>query len=311
MSIADPQFAGVGRVVTDGNAAGDVNWATRTMDFGRLTKPGLTALAVAATFVGFWMGAPADWPSGALLGTLMGALAVGAGANALNQHQERDRDALMTRTRDRPLPAGRLTPVEAHCFGFLLAWCGIGFLVIYANVVSALVGLATLLTYLYVYTPLKAVSPWSTLVGAVPGALPILIGWTAATGTVGATAWCLFAIVFVWQIPHFMAIGWYYRDDYRRGGYPIGPVLDRRGFETGLHAVACCVLLIPVSLGLTMTGAAGSTYRIGALALGGVMIALAAAMMISRSARSARRLFWASIVYLPAIMTLMMLDKQG
>lgn len=305
MSIADQQLAGVRSVVTH------VNWATRTLDFARLAKPGLTALAVAATFVGYWMGNSGDSHPGALLGTLIGALAIGAGANALNQYLERDRDALMTRTRDRPLPAGRLTPGEAHCYGFLLAWCGLGFLVLYAGLISAVVGLATLLSYLYVYTPLKAISPWSTIVGAVPGALPVLIGWTAATGGIDTTGLCLFAIVFVWQIPHFMAIGWYYREDYRRAGYPIWPVIDARGIKTGLQAVIFSLILIPVSLLPTMVGAAGSTYLVGALASGFFMVAVAVALTVTRSASSARRLFWTSIVYLPVIMALMMLDKQG
>lgn len=311
MSIADQPVADVR------SALADVNLATRIMDFARLGKPGLTALAVVATFFGYWMGAAGELQPGVLLGTLMGALAIGAGANALNQYLERDRDALMERTRDRPLPAGRLTPVEAHCFGFLSAWCGLGFLVIYAGSIPAAAGLVTLLLYLYVYTPLKAISPWSTIVGAVPGALPVLIGWTAATGTIsttgaiGKTGLCLFAIVFVWQIPHFMAIGWYYRDDYRRAGYPIWPVVDASGIKTGLQAVIFSLILIPVSLLPTMVGAAGSTYLIGALVSGFLMVIVALAMTVSRSASSARRLFWMSIVYLPVVMALMMLDKQG
>ena len=305
MSIADQQVAVVR------SALAGVNLATRTMDFARLAKPGLTALAVVATFFGYWMGAAGDLHPGALVGTLIGAVMIGAGANALNQYLERDRDALMKRTRNRPLPAGRLTPVEAHCFGFLLAWCGLGFLVIYAGPISAAAGLATLLSYLYVYTPLKAISPWSTMVGAVPGALPVLIGWTAATGAIGTTGLCLFAIVFVWQIPHFMAIGWYYREDYRRAGYPIWPVVDARGIKTGLQAVIFSLILIPVSLLPTMVGAAGSAYLVGALASGFFMVAVAVAMTVTRSASSARRLFWTSIVYLPIIMALMMLDKQG
>ena len=305
MSIADQQLAGVRSVVAH------VNWATRAMDFARLTKPGLTSLAVAAAFVGSWMGAEGDMQPGVLLGTLIGAVMIGAGANALNQYLERDRDALMTRTADRPLPAGRLTPAEAHCFGFLLACCGVGFLVPYAGLISAVVGLATLLSYLYVYTPLKAISPWSTIVGAVPGALPVLIGWTAATGGIGSTGLCLFAIVFVWQMPHFLAIGWYYRDDYRRAGIPIWPVVDAHGIKTGLQAVIFSLILIPVSLLPTMIGATGSTYLVGALVSGVFMVAVAVVMTVTRSASSARRLFWTSIVYLPVIMALMMLDKQG
>ena len=305
MSIADQQLAGVRSTVAD------VNLATRMMDFARLGKPGLTALAVVATFFGYWMGASGDWRPGVLLGTLIGALAIGAGANALNQYLERDRDALMKRTRDRPLPAGRLTPVEAHCFGFLSAMCGPGFLMIYAGSICAAAGLATLLSYLYVYTPLKAISPWSTMVGAVPGAMPVLIGWTAATGAIGTTGLCLFAIVFVWQIPHFMAIGWYYREDYRRAGFPIWPVVDARGIKTGLQAVVFSLILIPVSLLPTLIGAAGSSYFVGALVSGSFMVVVAVAMTITRSANSARRLFWTSIVYLPVIMALMMLDKQS
>ncbi len=305
MSIADQPVADVR------SAVADVNLPARIMDFARLGKPGLTTLAVVATFFGYWMGAAGELQPGVLLGTLMGALAIGAGANALNQYLERDRDALMERTRDRPLPAGRLTPVEAHCFGFLSAWCGLGFLVIYAGSIPAAAGLVTLLLYLYVYTPLKAISPWSTIVGAVPGALPVLIGWTAATGAIGTTGWCLFAIVFVWQIPHFLAIGWYYRDDYRRAGYPIWPVVDARGIKTGLHAVTFCLILIPISLWPTRLGAAGSIYWVGALVSGCFMVAAAVAMTITRSPSSARRLFWTSIVYLPVVMALMMLDKQG
>ncbi|MCH7702993.1 MAG: protoheme IX farnesyltransferase, partial [Planctomycetes bacterium] len=289
----------------------DVNLVARVVDFARLTKPGLTSLAVAAAFVGYWMGVDGGLQPSVLVGTLIGAVLIGAGANTLNQFLERQRDALMTRTANRPLPAGRLTPAEAHCFGFLLAWCGVAFLLPYAGWLSAAMGLATLLSYLYVYTPLKAISPWSTIVGAVPGALPVLVGWTAATGTIGSTGLCLFAIVFVWQIPHFMAIGWYYREDYRRAGYPIWPVVDARGIKTGLQAVIFSLILIPVSLLPTMVGAAGSAYLVGALASGFFMVAVAVAMTVTRSASSARRLFWTSIVYLPIIMALMMLDKQG
>ena len=276
-------------------------------DYLALTKPRLNLLVVATSAAGYYLGASgatAMWP---LVQAVAGTTLVAAGAAALNQVYERDTDALMRRTRFRPLPDGRVSVPDARLFGWLLAAAGLVTL-LFANVVSAAIALTTLLTYLAVYTPLKRRSTQATLVGAVPGALPPLIGWAAATGGMSLGGWALFAIVFLWQIPHFMAIAWMYREDYGRAGFPLLPVIEADGRRAGRQALAYAALLLPASLVPSWAGLAGWIYFGTAAVLGLALVVLAARFSNDRSDRTARALFYGSITYLPLLWAAMILD---
>jgi heme o synthase len=214
----------------------------------------------------------------------------------------------MRRTRMRPLPDQRVTAPEAAVFGVVLSGAGLGVLAFATNWVAAALALATLLIYLVVYTPMKRTSTLSTLVGAVPGALPAVIGWSAARGDIAIGGWTLFAIVFLWQIPHFMAIAWMYREDYRSAGFPMLPVVEPDGLRTGQQALLYAAALLPVSIGPSVVGLAGWAYFWIALALGTVLLVLSARFARARTDRSARILFFASIIYLPLIWAAMVLD---
>jgi protoheme IX farnesyltransferase len=229
----------------------------------------------------------------------------------LNQVVERDTDALMRRTADRPIPAGRVDPDAALGLGVVLAVAGMGWLALAANPLAALLGAATLAGYLFVYTPLKRVSSLATLVGAVPGAMPPLIGWAAARGSLGAGAWALFGILFLWQLPHFLAIAWMYRADYQRGGMPMLPVIDPGGSRTGRQSVLYAAALVPVSLAPTALGLTGAVYFAGALALGLAFFGVALAFQRALSNQAARRLLLVSVLYLPAVLAVMLLDRLG
>jgi protoheme IX farnesyltransferase len=235
-------------------------------------------------------------------------LVVLTSAAVLNQVYERDTDARMRRTRSRPLPDGRVGATEAGIFGAVLAGCGLAVLAVSANMAAALLALATLVIYLVVYTPMKRRSPAATLVGAVPGALPPLIGWAAAHGGASLGGWTLFGIVFLWQIPHFMAIAWLYRDDYKSAGFPMLPVVEPSGRRTGQHAVLYAAALVPVSLTPSFVGISGTIYFWVALALGLALLGLAAAFAAGRSERAARWLFFGSITYLPLLWAAMVFD---
>ncbi len=284
-----------------------VRW--RVFDFLALAKPRLNGLVVATTCVGFYLGTGAVLDLVALVSTVVGTGLVAAGSAALNQVAERDIDALMTRTRKRPLPDGRLQPVEARWFGAICAAGGLACLTVGSNLTAGAVALATLVTYLVVYTPLKRRSPMSTLVGAVPGALPPLIGWAAARGELGAPAWTLFAIVFVWQIPHFFAIAWIYRDDYARASLPMLPVVEPDGRLTGVFAALFAVILLPVSMLPVLVGIAGTIYMGGALVFGVAFAALAFRFATQRTQGHARWLFVGSLIYLPALWVLMIVNR--
>jgi protoheme IX farnesyltransferase len=238
-----------------------------------------------------------------------GTALVAAGAAALNQVYGRDTDALMRRTRSRPLPDGRVTASDARLFGVLLSAAGLVLLGALVNLQATALALATLVTYLIIYTPMKRRSPLATLVGAVPGALPPLIGWVAAHGGLSAGGAALFLIVFLWQIPHFMAIAWLYRDDYSKAGFPLLPVIEPDGRRTGRQAVAYAAALVPASLIPAFVGLSGSVYAVVALVLGAALLWLAVRFAVTRSDRSARWLFFSSITYLPLIWIAMMADK--
>ena len=279
-------------------------------DYLALTKPRLNSLVVVTSAGGYYLGASRPQTFLPMAAVSVGTALVAGGAAVLNQVYERETDALMERTRLRPLPDQRVTPEEARTFGMLLAAGGILLLGVSANALAALLALATLVVYLTIYTPMKRRSSFATLVGAVPGALPPLIGWTAASGSLSLGGWSLFAIVFLWQIPHFMAIAWLYRDDYARAGFPMLPVVEPDGRRTGLQAVIYAAALVPVSVAPTVVGLTGAAYFWTALVLGVGLLWIAARFALSRTDATARALFYSSITYLPLIWTAMLLDHQ-
>jgi len=283
--------------------------SARVADYVALTKPRLNLLVVATSAAGYYLGATRAldlWP---MAQAVAGTALVAGGAAVLNQVYERDTDALMRRTRARPLPDGRVPPIDAGIFGLALALGGLLLLAARAGVLAALLAAATLIVYLVVYTPMKRRSPLSTLVGAVPGALPPLIGWTASHGSLSAGGAALFAIVFLWQIPHFMAIAWMYRADYAKAGFPMLPVIEPDGRRAGRQAVLYAAALLPTSLVPTAIGLSGTAYLAIAVALGVVLLWLAVRFARVRSDDSARTLFLASIAYLPLIWIAMIWNK--
>lgn len=278
-------------------------------DFWSLTKPRLNLLVLITTLGGLYLAAPEGVPLQVVFHALFGTALVAGGAAALNQVWERDVDALMRRTRSRPLPAGRLGVSESRWFGITLSTIGIVELAWQVNLLSAGVAALTLVSYVLVYTPLKVRSSLSTLVGAIPGALPPVIGWAAATNTITLPALVLFGIVFFWQMPHFLAIAWLYRDDYARAGIPLLPVIEADGRRTGQQALIYAAGLWPVSLMPMLVGLAGLPYSIVATALGLGFITLSALFARERSTQTARRLFLYSIVYLPVLWGALCLDR--
>jgi protoheme IX farnesyltransferase len=279
-------------------------------DYVALTKPRLNLLVVATSAAGYYLGAPAGPLLLPMAQAVAGTALVAGGAAVLNQVYERDTDALMRRTRLRPLPDGRVGAADARIFGLVLAVGGLALLAVTTNFIAAFFALATLITYLAIYTPMKRRSAAATLVGAVPGALPPLIGWAAASGTMSIGGWTLFAIVFLWQIPHFMAIAWLYRDDYGKAGFPMLPVVEPDGRRTGRQAVIYAVCLVPVSLVPALVGVSGPVYFWTALLFGIALAGLAMRFATARNEASARGLFFGSIVYLPLIWAAMILNHR-
>jgi protoheme IX farnesyltransferase len=277
----------------------------------QLTKARLSALVLLTTAVGFVMGsstaAAIDWMRLGL--TVTGtALAAGA-ANALNQVLEVRRDALMRRTRGRPLPSRAIGTAHAAVLALLAAHAGLALLAVAVNLAAAGLALATICVYLGLYTPLKTRSTLNTLVGAVCGAIPPMIGWVAATGRLDPGAWILGALLLVWQIPHFFALAWLYRDDYARGGFAMLPVIDRTGRLTGQVVVLTSLSLVPLALAATLAGLAGWVYAAGSVVLGLWILGFGTRLYTQRTEASARRLFLASIVYLPLLLCLMVADR--
>ena len=282
---------------------------SRAADFVTLTKPRLNLLVLVTTLGGLYLASPDGVRTSLLVHTLLGTALVAGGAAALNQVWERDTDRLMRRTSMRPVPQGRLGINEGTWFGVLLSSAGLIELTFGANAAAAAVALATSASYVLVYTPLKTRTSLATLVGAVPGALPPVIGWAAATGDITLPALVLFGIVFFWQMPHFLAIAWMYRDDYARAGIPLLPVLEPDGRRTGQQALLYAAALWPVSLLPALVGLADAPYSIIATALGLVFIALAARFARERSMAHARRLFLFSITYLPLLWGALVADR--
>jgi heme o synthase len=282
---------------------------TRGLDYLELTKPRITLLVLATTLVGFYLGTEGKLQMLPLLHALLGTGLVAAAASALNMWLERDLDSLMKRTVGRPLPAGRLQPGEVLAFSLFIAAAGLVYLLLFANVLASALAAITLLSYLFVYTPLKTRTWLCTLIGAVPGAVPPMIGWAAATGELAYGAWILFAIVFFWQMPHFYAIAWMHREDYRRAGFPMLPIIDRDGKRTSRQVSLYLCALILVTLLPSAIGLAGFAYLIGALALGLIFLASGLYFARMRDRMSALRLFIISVCYLPALMALLAIDK--
>jgi len=296
-------------VVSSVVAAADVKPAHRTSDFVTLTKPRLNFLVLFTTLAGMYIGAPEGVPAAILLHGLVGTALVAGGAAALNQVLERETDGLMRRTQARPIPDGRLRALDGTLFGTLLSAVGLIELGWRVNLISAAVAAATLVSYVLIYTPLKKRTSLATLIGAVPGALPPVIGWAAATGTISLPAFVLFGIVFLWQMPHFLAIAWLYREDYSRAGIPLLPVLEPDGRRTGQQALLYAAALWPVSLLPALVGIAGPPYSIVATVLGFGLIALSALFARDRTTRTARHLFLYSITYLPLLWGALVIDR--
>lgn len=281
-------------------------------DYWALTKPEVNFLIAMATFTGFYLGhatEPRGFPFWLLIHTLLGTLLVASGTGTLNQYIERRFDAQMRRTARRPLAAGRLKADVVQGFGVALSAVGIIYLAIAVNALASLLAIATMFSYLFLYTPLKRKTPLCTLVGAFPGAMPPLIGWAAASGKLSPEAWALYAVLFLWQFPHFMAIAWMYRDDYSRAGYLVLPSGKSKAGFMGWMILLPLLGLNLVSLIPAFTGHAGPVYPIGALLLGSSFLYFGAQLVRRKSNLAARRLLQASIVYLPLVFILLMVGR--
>ena len=282
----------------------------RVADFIALTRPRVVTMVMLTTLLGYYLGATEasfDWLRVAI--TLLGTSLAASGTMALNQYLERDLDARMLRTRQRPLPDGRLAPWDALVFGSALTVVGVLVLLLAINSLSAVVTAVTSVSYLFAYTPLKPRTSLCTLVGAVPGALPPLTGWAAASGDLSPAAWAIFAIMFIWQIPHALAIAQMYRDDYARAGFRLLPVVDPDGSSTTRQILTYSLALLIVGMLPTLLGLAGPVYFVASIILG--LGLLAASLRLARSSKTAdaRRLMFASLLYLPCLLTIMAADK--
>lgn len=279
-------------------------------DLLTLTKVRLNSLVVFTTAGGYYMGATGPINPWLMLNACVGTALVASGAAALNQIHERDLDGLMERTRNRPMVQGRLGLGQANGWAYGLSALGAIMLWIGANWLASALAIATLVLYVAIYTPLKTRTSLATVVGAVPGALPPMIGWAASRGSVEFVSWSLFLIMFLWQLPHFLAIAWMYRDDYARASMPMLPVIDKDGSMTGRQAVVYAAALLPMSVLPMIFGMAGRAYGIGALVLGLTLVAVAVVFALKRSRDNARMLFLASITYLPLLLILMAVSRR-
>jgi protoheme IX farnesyltransferase len=280
-------------------------------DYIELTKPRITWLILMSTAVGYFFGHQGAWSFWSVLHTIMGTALIASGTAALNQWYEREADRKMRRTADRPIPSGRLSAGRALIFGIMLSAAGFAELAFGLNLLAGFLGLFTLLSYLFLYTPLKQRTPLSTLVGAFPGAMPPIIGYAAASGILDAQAWTLFAILFLWQFPHFLAIAWMYREDYERAGILMLPVVQPSGEATARQIVLYSLALIPVSMAPSLLGMSGKIYFFGALALGLWYLYSGVRVAFDRTILRARAVLLVSVIYLPLIYGLMLLDRPS
>jgi heme o synthase len=277
--------------------------------YADLIKARLTTLVLLTTLVGFYLGWRGPMNYLLMLNAVLGTALVASGAAALNQLLEREHDAKMRRTRNRPLPSGRLQPPTVMIFGGVCSCAGLLYLALTVNLTTSVIGAVSLLSYLFIYTPLKRVTWLNTAVGAIPGALPPLMGWTAARGELSGEGWALFAILAFWQVPHFFAIAWIYRDEYAKAGFVMLPVIDPGARRTGRQAVSHTLLLLPVSLCPFVYHLTGKFYLIGALVLGFAFLFFAVQFARHMTVPRARQLFFVSILYLPLLLIVMVLDK--
>jgi protoheme IX farnesyltransferase len=282
----------------------------RLLAYLDLAKLRVVLLIVLTTLVGFYLGARTPTGRWLLFHTLASTAMAAAGTLALNQYLERDLDALMLRTRMRPLPAGKLLPHDALVFGSVLAAAGIAYQTLAVGALPGLVTAATTTSYLFLYTPMKRWTPFCSLVGAVPGALPPVTGWAASAGDLGTGAWVLFCILFLWQLPHSLAIARMYREDYARAGIRLLPVIDPDGGSTGRQIVVNSAALLSVALLPTVVGVSGRCYFFAALALGFMLLGFSVRLARTRALADARRLLFASLVYLPTLLAVMAADKM-
>lgn len=282
---------------------------SRLAIYADLIKARLTLLVLLTTLVGFYVGWRGPMDYALMFHALFGTALVASGAAALNQLLEREHDARMRRTQNRPLPSGRLQPVTVMLFGGLCSVAGLVYLAVLANPLTSVIGAVSLVSYLFLYTPLKRVAWWNTLVGAVPGGLPPLMGWAAARGELNEGGWALFALLALWQMPHFFAIAWIYRDEYARAGFQMLPGVDPDGRRTAMQSVSYTLALLPVSLCPFLFHLAGPVYLAGAVALGGAYCWCALRFARVMTPARARLLFFASIVYLPLVLVALVLDK--
>jgi protoheme IX farnesyltransferase len=276
-----------------------------------LTKPRIIVMVVLTTLAGFYLGADRSFVFPLVIHAVLGTALVVGSANSLNQLRERDADAMMKRTQGRPLPSGRMGPGEALVSGVGMGVAGLFYLWLAVNGIAAVMALIAWLNYVFIYTPLKKKTSLSTLVGAISGALPPVIGWVAVRGALTVEAVALFAILFFWQLPHFLAIAWIYREDYARAGFPMLPVRDPEGIRTGRQIVVYGLALIPVCLMPTLLGLAGGVYFFGALILALLFLLFGVRVAFRRSTLCARQLFLASLAFLPCLLALMILDRGG
>jgi protoheme IX farnesyltransferase len=274
-----------------------------------LIKARLTFLVVLTTLVGFYLGSASPVNYWLMLHAVLGTAMVASGASALNQLLEREHDAKMRRTKNRPLPSGRLQPTTVMVFGGVCACVGLLYLALAVNKTTSVIGAISLLSYLFIYTPLKRMTWLNTAIGAVPGALPPLMGWTAARGELSREGWALFAILAFWQLPHFLAIAWMYREEYEKAGFKMLPGIDPQGHRTGRQAVSHTLGLLPVSLCPFLFHVTGEIYLCGALVLGLAFLWYAVQFARHLTIPRARQLFFVSILYLPLLLLVMVLDK--
>ncbi len=291
----------------------------KTACYIELMKPELTGLSVLTTLCGYYLAAPSPIPFLNMIATGTGALLIGGGACAFNEYIERRYDALMKRTERRPLPSGRLDPRDGFIFAAAGSLAGLLCLMLFTNILTVILGMIIWFSYVCIYTPLKRLTPFSTLVGGIPGAIPPMMGWTAARGTLSFEAWILFAILFCWQMPHFFALAWMYRKDYARAGFKLLTVIDENGCRTARQIFLYCAALIPASIAPTWAGLTGHLTLAAALLLGISFLWLSILLLLSPSGSGgdqtgrrnylARKVFMASLVYLPLLLLFMVADK--